>query len=94
MRWAEDVEEHDDRAQRREVDMDNVRKSALDDESLENMESALKEALTAVSEGRLNVDDALGDILYLIHSIDNGEPSEIKTWTAPGALTKKITRIA
>ncbi|GAB0063327.1 hypothetical protein IBA8401_43570 [Pseudomonas syringae] len=57
MRWAEDVEEHDDRAQRREVDVDNIRNnSALNDETLENMESALKEALTAVSEGRLNID--------------------------------------
>lgn len=71
-----------------------VRKSALDEETLENMESALRDALTAVSEGRLKVSDALGDILYMISSIDHGEPSEINTWTAPGALTKKITRIA
>ncbi|HDS1796973.1 MULTISPECIES: hypothetical protein [Pseudomonas] len=72
--------------------MDTVRKSALDDETLENMESALREALTAVSEGQLKVGDALGDILYLITSIDHGQPSEIQTWTAPGALIRKITR--
>lgn len=72
--------------------MNTVRKSALDDKALENMELALKEALTAVSDGRLSVEDALGDILYLINSIDNGEASEIETWTAPGALTKKISR--
>lgn len=73
--------------------MDTVRKSALDDETLENMESVLREVLIAVSEGRLKVDDALGDILYLVSSIDQGEPSEIQTWTAPGALVKKITRL-
>jgi len=72
--------------------MDTVRKSALDDETLENMESALREALTAVSEGQLKVGDALGDILYLITSIDHGQLSEIQTWTAPGALIRKITR--
>ncbi|APQ11020.1 hypothetical protein BJP27_05730 [Pseudomonas oryzihabitans] len=71
--------------------MDTVRNSALDDETQENMESALKEALTAVSDGRLKVDDALESILYLIHSIDNREPSEIQTWTTPGALIKKFT---
>ncbi len=43
-----------------------VRASALDEETLENMESALKYALTAVSEGRLKISDALGDILYII----------------------------
>jgi hypothetical protein len=73
--------------------MDTVRRSALDDETLENMESALKDALSAVRAGQLKVDDALGDILYLISSIDHGEPSEIKTWTTPGALTQKITRV-
>jgi hypothetical protein len=42
----------------------------------------------------LNVDDAFGGHPLFDLQLDNGEPSEIKTWTAPGALTQKTTRIA
>lgn len=69
--------------------MTTVREPVLDDKTQSSMQKALNEALIAVKVGDLSVEDALANILYLIASIDNGEPSEIATWTAPGALVRK-----
>lgn len=51
------------------------------------MEQTLREVLTAVATGSLSPEAALSGILYLIASIDNGEPNEIKTWTEGGVHT-------
>jgi hypothetical protein len=45
------------------------------------MERTLEEVLTQVAAGKISPAAAKGGILYLIASIDNGEPNEIETST-------------
>ncbi|WP_313025574.1 hypothetical protein [Pseudomonas lopnurensis] len=66
---------------------DTPRPAVIDDITQENMKQTLREVLKAVSTGALSPDDALSGILYLIASVDNGEPNEIKTWTDGGLST-------
>ncbi|HFZ1809317.1 TPA: hypothetical protein ACIJYS_003079 [Pseudomonas aeruginosa] len=57
-----------------------TRRSILEDETIDKMDDTLRQVLTEVAAGRISVSKALTGISHLIHAIDAGEQSEIKTW--------------
>lgn len=68
--------------------MSTERKSIISAKTNRQMEATLKDVLESVANGSLSVEKAHGGILYLIASIDNGEPSEIDAWTRNSAPYK------
>ena len=61
--------------------MSTQRKSILNATTSRQMKSTLTDVLQSVADGTLSVEQARNGLLYLITSIDNGEPNEIETWT-------------
>lgn len=68
--------------------MSTQRKSIISATTNSQMESTLTDVLQSVADGTLSVEQARSGLLYLIASIDNGEPSEIDTWTRSSAPYK------
>lgn len=65
--------------------MSTQRPAIIDDETQENMERTLDEVLRGVADGSIDPVAAKSGLLYLISSIDNGEPNEIVTFTKNAA---------
>lgn len=70
--------------------MSTQRPAIISRKTQEDIERTLDEVLNSVANGTIEPGDAKTGLLYLITSIDNGEPNEIATASRSSKLYKSV----